>query len=585
MKHLYIFLISLFPLTAFAQTTDFEFYRSWGSLLLPEDPLHYGYYDLNPITEEIYVAQKEGNKSNIYKFNTSGTEVDWISVPGNETVIYHIKISNQGDIYLMGTTTETEDFATSGAYLETPVSVDIPNPFLMKMTATGEVIWATYLEDSMTWSSDNFAVDENENIYFVVNRNNSELTTPCIECTPSPLRFDYVTSTHVINKFTADGTRAWSTYYGADSSYIMGIHCGEQGLYVHGQTGRNITEEGTVSQHNYFGTEGAYIEIPNLITNRETHYISKFSYEGERLWSTYYFPIHSSGGSSGSITLSEYDNRLYVASHLSVVNTSDLSDIDLATEGAFLTTPIAAGGNTGICLLSEFDQVGQRVWTTYTYESLSDIHATEQGIFASGNTSKEVNIATENAWQSNLGMNGMQETADATFSVYALDGTDRYYSSYYGYDANESGSHIFPLSDGGFYLLGRISYNETASTNMTTSGAFKETFDASEQIATGYRGMYVSRFATEPVSVSAPKSIKWSVYPNPANNYLNISLENLQTDKIEYMIYDTSGRLLQNSILSTENEQIDVSVLSAGVYILELSLNGQKAKKQFIKQK
>lgn len=585
MKHLYIFLISLFPLTAFAQTTDFEFYRSWGSLLLPEDPLHYGYYDLNPITEEIYVAQKEGNKSNIYKFNTSGTEVDWISVPGNETVIYHIKISNQGNIYLMGTTAETENFATSGAYLETPVSMDIPNPFLMKMTATGEVIWATYLEDSMTWSSDNFAVDENENIYFVVNRNNSELTTPCIECTPSPLRFDYVTSTHVINKFTADGTRAWSTYYGADSSYIMGIHCGEQGLYVHGQTGRNITEEGTVSQHNYFGTEGAYIEIPNLITNRETHYISKFSYEGERLWSTYYFPIHSSGGSSGSITLSEYDNRLYVASHLSVVNTSDLSDIDLATEGAFLTTPIAAGGNTGICLLSEFDQVGQRVWTTYTYESLSDIHAAEQGIFASGNTSKEVNIATENAWQSNLGMNGMQETADATFSVYALDGTDRYYSSYYGYDANESGSHIFPLSDGGFYLLGRISYNETASTNMTTSGAFKETFDASEQIATGYRGMYVSRFATEPVSVSAPKSIKWSVYPNPANNYLNISLENLQTDKIEYMIYDTSGRLLQNSILSTENEQIDVSVLSAGVYILELSLNGQKAKKQFIKQK
>lgn len=585
MKNRLLFLISLFPLTAFAQTTDFEFYRSWGSLLLPEDPLHYGYYDLNPITEEIYVAQKEGNKSNIYKFNTSGTEVDWISVPGNETVIYHIKISNQGNIYLMGTTAETENFATSGAYLETPVSMDIPNPFLMKMTATGEVIWATYLEDSMTWSSDNFAVDENENIYFVVNRNNSELTTPCIECTPSPLRFDYVTSTHVINKFTADGTRAWSTYYGADSSYIMGIHCGEQGLYVHGQTGRNITEEGTVSQHNYFGTEGAYIEIPNLITNRETHYISKFSYEGERLWSTYYFPIHSSGGSSGSITLSEYDNRLYVASHLSVVNTSDLSDIDLATEGAFLTTPIAAGGNTGICLLSEFDQVGQRVWTTYTYESLSDIHATEQGIFASGSTSKEVNIATENAWQSTLGMNGMQETADATLSVYALDGTDRYYSSYYGYDADESGSHIFPLSDGGFYLLGQILYNETASTNMTTSGAFKETFDASEQIATGYRGMYVSRFATEPVSVSAPKSIKWSVYPNPANNYLNISLENLQTDKIEYMIYDTSGRILQNSILSAENEQIDVSGLSAGVYILELSLNGQKAKKQFIKQK
>src|SRR5690606_29976048 len=255
----------------------------------------------------------------------------------------------------------------------------------------------------------------------------------------------------IIRKFTADGEHEWSTYYGVDASGISGIYCGEQGLYVYGQTGRGNIEDGTISQHNYFGTEGAYIEIPNPVANREPHYISKFSYDGYRLWSTYYFPFQGSGGIMGSITLSEYDNRLYVASHLGLANVSELPDVDLATEGAFLTTPIPSAGNTGLWLLSEFDQVGQRVWTTYTYESLSDIHATEQGIFASGSTDKEVNIATDNAWQTNLGMNGMQETADATFSVYALDGTDRYYSSYYGYDANESGSHIFPLSDGGFY--------------------------------------------------------------------------------------------------------------------------------------
>ncbi|PJR03296.1 T9SS type A sorting domain-containing protein [Avrilella dinanensis] len=588
MKHLYIFLISLFPLTAFAQTTDFEFYRSWGSLLLQEDPVHYGYYDLNPVTEEIYVAQTEGNKSNIYKVNTSGTAVDWISMPGEETNVYQIKISNQGNMYLTGTTTETDNFATEGAYLETPPTSEETHFFLMKMTADGEEVWVTYLEDNVGLGFVNrFDIDQDENIYFVSSRNNIELPSPCIECTPNPLRYDsaFYYATPIIRKFTADGEHAWSTYYGVDHSDIWGIYCGEQGLYVYGQVNRGNIEDGTISQHNYFGTAGAYRETPNFIEDKEHLYLSKFSHEGERLWSTYYFPIQGSGGSSGSITLSEYDNRLYVASHLGLANVSELPEVDLATEGAFLTTPTPSEGNTGLRLLSEFDQVGQRVWTTYTYESLSDIHATEQGIFASGSTSKEVNIATENAWQSTLGMNGMQETADATFSVYALDGTDRYYSSYYGYDANELGRHIFPLSDGGFYLLGQILYNETASTNMTTSGAFKETFDTSEQIATGYRGMYVSRFATEPVSVSAPKSIKWSVYPNPANNYLNISLENLQTDKIEYMIYDTSGRILQNSILSTENEQIDVSGLSAGVYILELSLNGQKAKKQFIKQK
>ncbi len=587
MKHLFLYIIGLISVIGYSQTTDFEFYRSWGSLLLPEDPLHYGYYELNPVTEEIYVAQKEGNKSNIYKFNTSGTAIDWVSVPGNETVIYHIKISHQGNIYLMGTTTETENFANSGAYLEMPISVDSPNPFLMKMTATGEVIWATYLEDYVGLGFVNrFDIDQDENIYFVSSRNNVELPSPCIECTPNPLRYDntFYYATPIIRKFTADGEHAWSTYYGVDASGISGIYCGEQGLYVHGQTGRSNIEEGTVSQHNYFGTEGAYIETPNPVADREPHYISKFSYEGYRLWSTYYFPFQGSGGTSGSITLSEYDNRLYVASHLSVVNVSDLPNVDLATEGAFLTTPIVAGGNTGICLLSEFDQVGQRVWTTYTYESLSDIHATEQGIFASGSTDKEVNIATDNAWQSNLGMNGMQETTDATFSVYALDGTDRYYSSYYGYDANESGSHIFPLSDGSFYLLGQISYNETSATNMTTPGAFKETFDPSQQIATGYRGMYVSRFDTESVDVYTPEQIKWRIYPNPTADYLHISLDDNEYSQMPFTIYDSSGRKVREGILYADNMQIEVANLSSGMYILEFIMDYQKIQKKFVKK-
>ena len=587
MKTPFIFLISLFSLTAFSQNTDFEFYRSWGSLLLSEDPAHYGYYDLDPVTEEIYVAQKEGNKSNIYKFNTSGTAVDFISVPGEETSVYQIKISNQGNMYLTGTTTETDNFATEGAYLENPPALDIPNTFLMKMTTDGDVVWATYLEDNVGLGFINrIDIDQDENIYFVSSRNNVELPSPCIECTPNPLRYnsDFYYSTPIIRKFTTDGEHEWSTYYGVDHSDIWGIYCGEQGLYVYGQVNRGNIEDGTISQHNYFGTAGAYRETPNPIGDREHLYISKFSYDGYRLWSTYYFPFQGSGGSSGSITLSEYDNRLYVVSHLGLSNVSELPDVDLATEGAFLTTPTAAGGNSGLWLLSEFDQVGQRVWTTYTYEAISGIYATEQGIFASGNTDKEDNIATENAWQSNLGMNGMQETVDATFSVYALDGTERYYSSYYGYDADEVGWHIFPLSGGGFYLLGQISQNETSSTEMTTPGAFKETFDDSELLAPGYRGMYLSRFDTEPVSVTAPEPIKWGIYPNPADDYLHITTENLSGEKIKYIIYDTSGRMLQNSTLNPENEQIDVSGLSSGVYLLELTIDGQKTEKKFIKE-
>src|SRR5690606_14094784 len=215
----------------------------------------------------------------------SGTDVDWISVPGSETIVYQVKISNQGNLYLTGTTTETENFATPGAYLETPPTLDASHFFLMKMTADGVVIWATYLEDYVGLGFVNrFAIDQDENIYFTSSRDGVELPAPCIECTPNPLRYDYALYyTPIIRKFTADGEHAWSTYYGVDSSDIRGIYSGEQGLYVYGEVHRtNTLGDGTVSQHNYFGTEGAYIETPNPISNREHYYISKFSYEGER---------------------------------------------------------------------------------------------------------------------------------------------------------------------------------------------------------------------------------------------------------------------------------------------------------------
>ena len=63
-------------------------------------------------------------------------------------------------------------------------------------------------------------------------------------------------------------------------------------------------------------------------------------------------------------------------------------------------------------------------------------------------------------------------------------------------------------------------------------------------------------------------SIKWDIYPNPAHDFINISLKDAPLYKFAYSIYTLQGRLVKhNNHLS---KQIILSELSPGIYILEL---------------
>lgn len=69
------------------------------------------------------------------------------------------------------------------------------------------------------------------------------------------------------------------------------------------------------------------------------------------------------------------------------------------------------------------------------------------------------------------------------------------------------------------------------------------------------------------------------VYPNPANDFINLSTGDYQFDKGE--IQDISGKIYP---VSLQNNRIDISFLSAGTYILKLQNQQFKSAKQFIKK-
>jgi len=72
-----------------------------------------------------------------------------------------------------------------------------------------------------------------------------------------------------------------------------------------------------------------------------------------------------------------------------------------------------------------------------------------------------------------------------------------------------------------------------------------------------------------------------SIYPNPANNIINIKLDNIDTD-IEYSLISIDGKILVSGIIKPNNniKQIKLSDYASGIYNIKL-----KTKKDVINQK
>jgi outer membrane protein assembly factor BamB len=73
-----------------------------------------------------------------------------------------------------------------------------------------------------------------------------------------------------------------------------------------------------------------------------------------------------------------------------------------------------------------------------------------------------------------------------------------------------------------------------------------------------------------------------SVYPNPASEYLIVSLKSFQSYPFNLSIFDLTGKLMYRSLIEKETTKIDVSNLSSGMYFIEVAETNFRTK--FYKQ-
>jgi hypothetical protein len=76
---------------------------------------------------------------------------------------------------------------------------------------------------------------------------------------------------------------------------------------------------------------------------------------------------------------------------------------------------------------------------------------------------------------------------------------------------------------------------------------------------------------------------KASIYPNPANNMLNISFANA-VNKANVKLYSIIGNEVLNTTISGTNATIDISELNSGAYMLQITTNTGVETKKIVKQ-
>jgi Secretion system C-terminal sorting domain len=90
----------------------------------------------------------------------------------------------------------------------------------------------------------------------------------------------------------------------------------------------------------------------------------------------------------------------------------------------------------------------------------------------------------------------------------------------------------------------------------------------------------LSSIASQVLASEEQSELKAAVFPNPANDFLNINLEDASISDFTYSIFDLSGKVIQEGKVA---ETIDIQYLMNGMYIIKIqNSKGNKAYRQKI---
>lgn len=114
---------------------------------------------------------------------------------------------------------------------------------------------------------------------------------------------------------------------------------------------------------------------------------------------------------------------------------------------------------------------------------------------------------------------------------------------------------------------GNMSTEENPTHTYTKNGTYEVILTVSNECGEYF---VTESYTINSNSVTEAELAGVNIYPNPAQNILNIQLTNNDSDKINMDVLDINGKLVLSNAFNTSNHIIDVSAMPAGTYLIRL---------------
>ena len=124
-----------------------------------------------------------------------------------------------------------------------------------------------------------------------------------------------------------------------------------------------------------------------------------------------------------------------------------------------------------------------------------------------------------------------------------------------GGDASGSGGSVA-------YSIGQVVYTTSTGSTGSVAQGVQQPYEIS--IALGVENQSIN--------------LVMAAYPNPTNDYLTLSVSNLELSNLNFQLFDMSGKLIENRKITSATETIRMENLPSASYFLKVTTNNNDVK-------
>jgi hypothetical protein len=511
---------------------------------------------------------------------------EWAKQAGNASTdrVESIASDASGNVYITGFfNSSTITFGSTT--LTNNGNKDI---FLVKYSPSGSVLWAKSAGGNEYETGMGVTTDRSENVYITGNFNSSTIIFDTITLTSNG------ESDIFLAKYNSDGDILWAENAGG-TSY-------ETGYSVTTDASENVYVTG------YFYSSTLTIGSTTLINNGEYDVlVIKCDLNGTFLWAK------SAGGTdyeSGISAATDASENVYVAGRFisssitfgttTLTNNGD-NDIFLVKynpDGNVLWAK-SAGGNEYETSMGVATDISQNVYMTgwfngdsITFESSTITNTGGSDIFLvkydptgsvlwakdAGGSSSDVGYGLAVDIDKNVYVTGHFTSTTLDFdTVSVTNTTTSIYDDMFLVKYDSTGNALWAKAAGGTDNDWSFGVTLDASKNVYIAGMFRSptvTFGSAILTNNGQSDAFLVKLSDITVNINEnnfDNEIK--LYPNPTNSFVNLKIQNKESEKLLVEITNINGQLIykkQYNKTANSTIKIDLSSYPKGIYLIKI---------------